>query len=301
MKILTYQVDEKVRLGFLSENEKWVYPADAAGMEYRDMKALIKGISDSEIQLAEHMAKLEPYETEIRGATPTIEVTIMAPIPDPDQDIICLGDNYHANAEKAADFIKYSKEGAVPEAHAIYFSKRVNRALGQGECISSYPGLAEGLDYEAELAVIISKDAKDVPEDQVQDYIFGYTIINDVSARNIQKRHGQWYFGKSFDGFTPMGPWIVTASEIEFPPKLGISTRVNGELRQDGCSDQMIFGIAHIISELSKGMTLRAGTIISTGTPAGVGAGFDPPRFLQPGDTVECTIEKIGSLLNRIE
>lgn len=298
MKILTYQIDEKERLGFLSEDEKWVYPADAAGLEYSDMKELIKGISASEIQLAEHIAKLQPYETEIRGATPIEDAKLMAPIPAPDQDIICLGVNYAAHAEEAAEFLKLSP--AEKKSHAVYFGKRVNRASGQGDEIFSYPGLVDGLDYEAELAVIIGKDAKDVPEDEAEDYIFGYTILNDVSARNIQERHGQWYFGKSLDGFTPMGPWIVTAGEIGFPPKLSIRSIVNGEVRQDSNTSELIFGIAHIISELSRGMTLRAGTIISTGTPAGAGIGFKPPKFLKPGDTVECVIEKIGSLTNKI-
>lgn len=300
MKILTYQIDEKMRLGFLSEDEKWVYPADAAGMEYRNMKALIKGISDSEIQLAEHMAKLQPYETEIRGATPLLEVKLMAPIPDPDQDIICLGDNYKSDDEEASDSHKPANDFDSLKSRAVYFGKRVNRASGHEDSIDSYSGVVDSLDYEVELAVIIGKDAKDVPEDQVEDYIFGYTILNDISARDIQASHGQWYFGKSLDGFTPIGPWIVTAGEIEFPPRLVIQSRVNGELRQDSSSDRMVFGIAHIISELSRGMTLRAGTIISTGTPAGVGAGFTPPKFLKPGDRVECSIEKIGCLSNII-
>ena len=139
-----------------------------------------------------------------------------------------------------------------------------------------------------------------MPEEKAGEYIFGYTILNDISARNMQNRHGQWYFGKSLDGFTPMGPWIVTANEIEFPPRLSISSRVNGEIRQDANTGDLIFGIAHIISELSKGMTLRAGTVISTGTPAGAGVGFKPPKYLKAGDKVECRIEKIGSLTSLI-
>lgn len=298
MRILTYQFDEKERLGFLSEDGKWVYPADAAGLDYKDMKELIRGISESEIQLVEHIAKLQPYETEIRGASPVEDVTLLAPIPNPDQDIICLGVNYMAHAEEAADFLKGNYDGK--RSYPVYFGKRVNRASGPGEGIPSYPGLVDGLDYEAELAVIIGKDAKDVPAGNAAEYIFGYTVLNDVSARNLQERHGQWYFGKSLDGFTPMGPWIVTADEIPFPPKLAIQSRVNGELRQDSSTEKLIFGIGHIISELSRGMTLRAGTIISTGTPAGAGVGFNPPKFLKQGDSIECTIEKIGSLTNRI-
>ncbi len=130
--------------------------------------------------------------------------------------------------------------------------------------------------------------------------MFGYTILNDVSARNLQTRHKQWYFGKSLDGFTPIGPCIVTADEFENPPVLAIKSYVNGELRQNSSTELLLFDIAHIISELSQGMTLKAGTIIATGTPAGVGMGFEPPNFLKSGDTVTCEIEKIGTLTNRI-
>ena len=139
-----------------------------------------------------------------------------------------------------------------------------------------------------------------MPVPEVKNYIFGYTVINDVSARTLQTRHKQWYFGKSLDGFLPMGPCIVTAEEFPYPPRLSIQSRVNGELRQDSSTELMIFGIDHVVSELSAGMTLKAGTIIATGTPAGVGMGFDPPRFLKPGDVVECSIEGIGTLVNRV-
>lgn len=139
-----------------------------------------------------------------------------------------------------------------------------------------------------------------MPVSEVKNYIFGYTVINDVSARTLQTRHKQWYFGKSLDGFLPMGPCIVTAEEFPYPPRLSIQSRVNGELRQDSSTELMIFGIDHVVSELSAGMTLKAGTIIATGTPAGVGMGFDPPRFLKPGDVVECSIEGIGTLVNRV-
>jgi 2-keto-4-pentenoate hydratase/2-oxohepta-3-ene-1,7-dioic acid hydratase in catechol pathway len=167
--------------------------------------------------------------------------------------------------------------------------------------IQSHPGLVERLDYEAELAVIIGKTARNVPAADAEQYIFGYTILNDVSARVLQTAHKQWYFGKSLDGFTPIGPCIVTADEICFPPALPIRTRVNGELRQDSTTDLLITGIADIIAELSSGMTLLPGTIIATGTPSGVGMGFDPPKFLKSGDVVECEIEGIGVLRNTVD
>ena len=161
-------------------------------------------------------------------------------------------------------------------------------------------GLVDSLDYEAELAVIVGKDARNVEPEEAENYVFGYTILNDVSARNIQNRHQQWYFGKSLDGFAPMGPCILTRESIPYPPCLNIRSYVNGELRQNSNTSRMIFHISHIISELSKGMTLKAGTVISTGTPSGVGMGFEPPRFLKPGDEVACEIEEIGILTNRV-
>lgn len=203
-----------------------------------------------------------------------------------------------AHAEESARYKKEAFGGERP--FAVYFSKRVSEATGTGAEIPSHKELVQDLDYEAELAVIIGKDAKNVPVSEVKNYIFGYTVINDVSARTLQTRHKQWYFGKSLDGFLPMGPCIVTAEEFPYPPRLSIQSRVNGELRQDSSTELMIFGIDHVVSELSAGMTLKAGTIIATGTPAGVGMGFDPPRFLKPGDVVECSIEGIGTLVNRV-
>ena len=229
---------------------------------------------------------------------PLSMVTLLAPIPHPRQDIICLGINYRDHAEEAARFSgdAFRKERPIP----IYFSKRVAEAVPPNGWIDSHPGLVEQLDYEAELAVVIGRTAKDVPANQAGEYIFGYTILNDVSARVLQTAHKQWYFGKGLDGFTPMGPWITTADEVAFPPALAISSKVNGELRQHSNTSLLMTGIAEIIEERSSGITLLPGTIIATGTPAGVGMGFDPPKFLKSGDVVECTIEGIGTLCNTV-
>ena len=148
--------------------------------------------------------------------------------------------------------------------------------------------------------MILEKTARNVKAAKAGEYIFGYTVVNDVSARDLQTGHKQWYFGKSLDGFTPMGPCIVTADEIAFPPALELSARVNGELRQSSNTSLLINGIAEVLEELTAGMTLLPGTIIATGTPAGVGLGFNPPRFLKPGDVVECTVEGIGTLRNTV-
>lgn len=262
------------------------------------------GTAVSLLPFADMQSLLEAPPEQVAAAADTAEriplsaVTLLSPIPRPRQDVICLGINYKAHAEESARYSAdaFTKETPIP----IYFSKRVNEAVPPEGFIESHPGLVERLDYEVELAVIIGKTAKNVKAADAADYIFGYTILNDVSARLLQTTHKQWYFGKSLDGFTPIGPCIVTADEISFPPRLGISCRVNGELRQDSSTELLITGIPEIIEELSSGMTLLPGTIIATGTPSGVGMGFDPPKFLKIGDVVECSIEGIGTLRNTV-
>lgn len=275
MKLITYRVSSKEAVGILEGDS--VLPLPAASM----------------IELIEGGSIPAPSGEALALA----DVELLAPIPRPRQDVICLGINYKAHADEAAGYdAAFIKERPIP----IYFSKRVTEAVAPGGAIQSHPGLVERLDYEVELAVIIGKTARNVPAEQAADYIFGYTILNDVSARVLQTAHKQWYFGKSLDGFTPIGPCIVTADEISFPPVLPIRASVNGELRQDSTTDLLITGIADIIAELSSGMTLLPGTIIATGTPSGVGMGFDPPKFLKAGDVVECEIEGIGTLRNTV-
>ena len=297
MKFVTYTMNRKEQTGILSPDEMWIYPTASLIRPYPDMNALIRHISPEEFSLLFSVSRRPPEQ--VSCALPREKVRLLAPIPSPAQDIICLGINYMAHAEEAA---RYRSDAFGGErSYPIYFSKRVNRAVADGEPILSHQDLVDSLDYEAELAVIIGKDAYHVPEKDAASYIFGYTVINDVSARNVQTRHKQWYFGKSLDGFTPMGPCILSADSVPFPPVLKIQSRVNKELRQDSRTDLLIFDIAYVIHELSQGMTLRAGTIISMGTPAGVGMGFDPPRFLKPGDVVECSVEGIGSITNPVE
>lgn len=229
---------------------------------------------------------------------PLEDVTLLAPIPRPRQDVICLGMNYRDHAKEAA---RYDADAFAKEKPAaVYFSKRVSRAGDPDGVIPAYQGLVERLDYEAELAVIIGREAKNVKAEDAGDYIFGYTVLNDVSARDLQTGHKQWYFGKSLDGFTPMGPCILTADAVTFPPALDISCAVNGQERQRSNTSLLIHSIPEIIQELSAGMTLLPGTVIATGTPAGVGMGMDPPEFLKFGDVVECTIEHIGTLRSTI-
>ena len=226
------------------------------------------------------------------------ELELLAPIVHPRQDVICLGINYDEHAKEAGGYSQEAFGGERP--YTIYFSKRVSRATGPKEGIPSYEGLVDSLDYESELGVILGRDVKGISEEEALDAVFGYTVINDVSARNLQTRHKQWYMGKSLDGFTPMGPCIVTADEIGDVQNLEIRSFVNGELRQNSNTKYMIQTVAGAIAELAQGLTLQAGTIIATGTPAGVGMGMKPPCFLKKGDVVVCEIEKIGKIENQV-
>ena len=184
--------------------------------------------------------------------------------------------------------------------HPVFFSKAPTAVTGPYDQIPYDAKVSEQIDWEVELAVIIGKNGKNISENEALDYVFGYTVVNDVSARNLQHRHGgQWLKGKSLDGACPMGPWIVTRDELD-PNNLNVMTRVNGVLKQDSNTSHLYFKIPQLIAELSLGMTLEAGDIISTGTPPGVGFARKPPEFLKPGDLLETEIEGIGRLQNRI-
>ena len=293
MKFVTFLDHGTEAVGILDPDGDRIAPLRELGISYTDMNELICKITPQERELLSGAAK-EAY-------TLCLEDTmLLSPIPRPRQDVICLGLNY---TEHAAEAEHYSQDSFVKKdkRHAVYFSKRVNVSPGPDGIIPAYEGLVDRLDYEAELAVVIGKDTFRVSPGEVLEHIFGYTVLNDVSARNLQTAHTQWYFGKSLDGYTPMGPVLVTADEIAYPPRLHICSRVNGELRQNSTTDMLITGIGSIISELSQGMTLLAGTIIATGTPKGVGMGFDPPKWLKSGDVVECEIEGIGVLRNIVK
>ena len=304
MKLLTFSpknTPDTETVGIYTDRFSAVLPLRETGLHFSSMNDLIENITPAQLdQLKEEAASLEQISSGNMPSRliPMKDVIRRAPIPRPRQDVLCLGINYAAHEEVSA---RYKKETfARNRAYPVYFSKRVNEAVPDGGSIPAHSDITERLDYEAELAVIIGRDACRVKAEDAFDYIFGYTIVNDVSARDIQADYKQWHFGKSLEGFCPMGPWIVTADEIPAPPALAIRSSVNGEVRQNSSTSLLIFSIPYIIEELSRGLTLKAGTIISTGTPAGVGMGFDPPRFLKAGDTVVCEIEKIGRLTNQV-
>ena len=212
-------------------------------------------------------------------------------------DILCVGVNYRDHREEAAGALVDFK--AAPEA--VYFAKRAIRILGSGEAIEARLDLDDQLDYEVELAVIIGKEGKDIPREKAEEYIFGYSIFNDISSRKLQNRHGQWFRGKSLDTYSAMGPVILHKSALPFPVEVDVRSYVNGEKRQDSNTRLFLADIPKIIEDLSKGMTLEPGDIIATGTPAGVGMGSNPPRFMKQGDEVICEIPPIGRLVNRVE
>ncbi len=293
MKLATVVYDDKERVGVVKDGEIIMIPR-AGSMEelirdgfFEDM--IQTGTSGEQIRT---IAAREDTE----DAVPLQEVSFLAPIPRPSQDVICLGMNFADHTNEAAKF----HPDMVRENYAVYFSKRVNLAVPDGGIVDSHPDVTSQVDYEAEIAVIIGKEAYQVKKENARDYIFGYTILNDISAREVQTRHKQFYLGKSLDSFTPIGPWIVTADEFSYPPRIGIRSYVNGELRQDGNTADWIYGIGEVIEDLSAGMTLRAGTIISMGTPAGVGMGFRPPKYLKKGDVVVCEADGIGTLTSVI-
>ena len=221
---------------------------------------------------------------------PQSRTRFLSPILQPVRNLFCVGRNYAEHAkERGAD---------VPTV-PVFFTKPPSAVVGHEADVVAWP-VTQNLDYEVELAVVIGRRGRDIPRARALDFIFGYTILNDVTARDLQKKHTQWFKGKSLDTFAPLGPWIVHKSALPDPHALRIALRVNGETRQEATTGDMIFRVDELIEVLSAAMTLEPGDILATGTPSGVAAGSDPPRWLKAGDVIEAEIEGIGILRNRI-
>ncbi|MDQ1079605.1 fumarylacetoacetate hydrolase family protein [Pseudoroseomonas cervicalis] len=275
---------------------------DAEGQRYWPLAELAPGLPSD---MAGVIAALAggariPEPTGPGQALP--EEKLLAPLPNPPRNIFCVGKNYHAHAKEFAgsgyDSSSTSAADAVPKA-PIIFSKPYTSISGPWDDIPLWPGLDQGVDYEAELAVVIGQGGRNIARQDALRHVFGYTLVNDVTARDLQGTHKQWLLGKGIDGFCPMGPWIVTADEIGARP-MRITCQVNGEARQDASTADLIFDVPELIETISRSMALLPGDVIATGTPEGVGIGFRPPRFLREGDVVECAIEGIGRIRNRL-
>ncbi|RCW64467.1 fumarylacetoacetate hydrolase family protein [Pseudorhodoferax soli] len=250
--------------------------------------------------LIEALAEGRPLPREAGTRLPVSAISLRAPLPRPHRNLFCVGRNYRAHAAELAGTVfrdSLPKEDEWP----IVFTKTPQTVIGPYDTVR-LPGRAvtEQIDYESELAIVIGRPGRDIPKGRAMEHVLGYTVVNDVSARDVQTRHQQWDLGKSFDTFCPMGPWIVTADELD-----GRATRVrgwvNGELRQDGRTEDMIFDIPTLIETCSRGITLLPGDIIATGTPSGVGMGFKPPRWLKAGDVFKVEIDGIGAIENRFQ
>lgn len=293
MRFVTFQHDGRRKVGVIDPDTQRVWPIESVlGEPVRDMLDLIRryDAARGEITLGS-------------VGIPLADVRVDAPIPRPDRNIFCVGKNYHDHAHEftRSGFDAGSKVAAdaIPEA-PIFFTKPPETVIANGDPIRYPHGVSDSLDYEAELGVVIGKGGRGITKAEAYDHVFGYVIINDMTARDWQSRHKQWFLGKSFDTFCPMGPWLATADEVD-AANLALRCWVNDELRQNANTRDLIFDIPTMIETLSAGITLYPGDIIATGTPAGVGIGFDPPKFLKPGDRVTIEIDGLGRLSNVLD
>lgn len=285
MKLVTYRNGASERVGAVR---------DGLVVDLSDLAPSMLDLIDGGPALLE-AARARAAAAE-RG-TALAEITLLAPIPRPRKNIICLGMNYAAHA------IESLRAKGLPEklpAYPVFFSKAPTAVNHPGAEVPFFAEISAQRDWEVELAFVMGSRASRVAKADALSHIFGYTILNDVSARDLQTNHQQFFFSKSLDGSAPLGPWIVTADEIPDPHALGIRLRLNGETMQDSHTGDMIFDIATCIATFTSGVTLEPGDIIATGTPSGVGMGMTPQRWLKPGDVMEAEIDGIGVLRNTV-
>lgn len=273
MKLATFEYQGKVRVGVVRDD------------------------AITQIAVPDMLTLIEQGIEQLRSVGETIplnQVRLLAPIPRPHKNIFAIGRNYAEHAKESA-----AARGEKPSPPVIFTKAPTTVNAPFGEIVID-PEVSVQVDWEAELAVIIGKRARKVSQRDALKYVFGYTVLNDVTARDLQNRTSQFFVGKSIDGYAPMGPWIVTADEIPDPQNLNVWCRVNGIVKQSGNTRDMLYTVAYIIEDLSRLMTLEPGDIITTGTPAGVGFARKPPEFLKPGDVLESEVEKIGVIRNKV-
>ena len=298
MKFVRFKKDNEELLGVFTNDENAVIEISSILSEtkFTSMIDLIEHVSENDIKklkmtLAGDTVNYSQYKSS--------EVKICSPIKKTIHDIICVGVNYKDHLEETKE--SFGEEGFKEPTESVYFSKRAIEIIGSDEVIKSRLDLDEQLDYEVELAIIIGKKGSCIPKDKVEEYIFGYSVFNDISSRKLQQKHLQWYRGKSLDTYTSMGPSIIYKTDLPFPIEVDVISSVNGEIRQHSNTKLFLADIPTLISEISNGITLEPGDIIATGTPAGVGMSFKPPRFMKKGDSVTCEIPEIGKLTNNVE
>ena len=292
MKIVTYKYNGQLRLGQLNNEDNKVFELIDGDQKY----------SGNLIKLIQQYPKLDKSLPIKSSGISIDDIEICAPIPVPTKNIFCVGKNYYEHAQEftQSGFDATSKRGDNIPDYPIIFTKAPTTVVGNRAKVSSHSELTQQLDYEAELALIIGKGGRNIKHADAYEHVFGYTIINDITARDLQLKHRQWFIGKSLDSTCPMGPYVLTADKVD-AGNLQIRCWVNNELRQEANSKDLIFDIPTLIETLSSGITLEPGDVISTGTPSGVGIGYDPPRFLSSGDTITIEISGLGKLENVIE
>ena len=286
MKFATCLFNNQTQVGLISEDEKEITFFQLSEAEHA--AGVLSLISRY------HSSKATPPLSSTR--IPIDQVKLLAPIPRPHRNIFCVGRNYHAHAKELSTSV-FKDSNADPNSWPIVFTKVPECVVGPFDHVLLHTEISKQIDYEAELAVVIGVGGKNISRENAMSHVFGYTVVNDVTARDVQMRHQQWDLGKSFDTFCPMGPWVVTADSFD-----GLNAQVklwiNVELRQEGNASHMIFDIPTLIETCSRGITLQPGDIIATGTPAGVGMGLNPPVYLQNGDIVKVEIAGIGFIEN---
>ena len=290
MKIATFKIGEERKVGVVDEGAVTIAPFDLpAELAQQGIQHLIeRQVAGNSLPTTGAPLALE-------------EICFEAPLPRPRRNVFCVGKNYHDHAHEFASsgFDSSAAQSAVPE-HPIVFSKVPESVIGAGAFIEFDPAVSSAIDYEVELAVIIGKPGRGISRENALDHVWGYTIVNDVTARDLQGRYSQWLVGKSQDTFCPMGPVAVSRDDIDLG-NCSVQTWVNDELRQDSNTGLLIFDVPTIIQTISEGVTLLSGDVIATGTPAGVGIGFKPPKYMTDGDVVRCEIAGIGQLQNTVK
>jgi 2-keto-4-pentenoate hydratase/2-oxohepta-3-ene-1,7-dioic acid hydratase in catechol pathway len=291
MKLVTYESDNVARLG-IQVGDRVIAAGDLDPSLPTDMLAFIDAGTSA---LDTARAGIESLDRPAldRAAVPIEGVRLLAPIQRPRRNIVCVGINY---ADHAAE--SRVTQG-LPE-HPVYFTKPPSTVIGHEASVPWHGHVSRRIDWEVELVAVIGREGRDIPEERALEHVFGYTVGNDITARDLQARHQQWYKGKGLDGFCPLGPCIVTVDELPAPQDVRLTLRVNGVTKQDASTAGMVFGVARLIAVLSLGMTLLPGDLLMTGTPAGVGFARQRPEYLQPGDVMEAEIDAIGLLRNTI-